>query len=173
MSLSTFRNWLRGKIGRIIEPIASNLLVWSRVIETRVGEVEWGREVLVERLNQADTRENALTSRIASLEEWREQAHWAREAIVERLNFIDSRDEALASTLGLLLHDMKSLQRFVAEQGTPIPAAELDAIAMRHRLAALEDHVEALLMQVESRPDRAELVSFPRPNDAEREKVVG
>ncbi len=190
MSVPTFYDRLKQKISRVVEPIAHGLLDWSQAFETRVGIVEarvgavevekdrllWGREALVERLNRAETREEALSVRLTALETSMEQNHWSREALVERLNFVDARDEARGKSLDLHHEDMRSLQRFVVEQGCPIDATQLDAIALVHRLAALEDHVEALLLRHEAQgreTDRPEIVSFSLPTEAEREKEIG
>ena len=190
MSHLSLRARIRAKVSRMVEPIAHGLLAWSHAVDTRVGVVEgrverveseietihWGRDALVERLNQADIREESLSFRIAAIEDWRNQADWSRDAIVERLNFIDSRDEIRASSVetqvGSIDGRIAELERTIDAQASPSNAADLEALAMGRRLAALEDQVELLLARIATHDDVESLVSFPRPAD-DREKAAG
>jgi chromosome segregation ATPase len=207
MSHLSLRARLRAKVSRTVEPIAHGLLAWSRAVDARVVAVEgrvdrveseiepihWGRDALVERLNQTDAREELLRSRIsaienaierdnaspriAAIEDRQNQADWSRDAIVERLNFIDSRDEIRASSVetqvGSIAGQLAELERTIDAQASPSNAADLEALAMGRRLAALEDQVEVLLARIATHDDIEPLVSFPRAADDDREKAAG
>jgi hypothetical protein len=194
---TTVRRRLAWNIGRRLEPLAVRLLDWCRALEARVGDVErrveegqrrasddlteiqaiegrvgslegradeawWGREALVERINELASRHEGLMSSMLALEEKAEQAYWAREAAVERLG------QAVADQAAANLR-IESLERRI-EEHVPLPMAfGLDALAMGRRLAAIEDHVEQLLVQGDpTGDDRAapRLVRFsPRDPD--------
>jgi chromosome segregation ATPase len=181
IATNTLRQRLSWGIRRRLEPLAMRLLDWCRFLEVRVedgerraqdtltevraiegrvhsleGQVQsleeravesyWGREALVERINELTSTNEGVAARLMALEEKAEKAYWAREAVVESLN----QAVANQSTANLRI---ESLQRQIDEY-VPVPIAfGLDALAMGRRLAAIEDHVERLLVEGDTTGD--------------------
>ncbi len=135
-----------------------------RALEARSDQAFWGREALVERMNQDDAREAAVVGRVSALEVRADQLYWGREALVERMN----RDDAVVEVID---RRITALQEKVDEQA-PLPLSfGLDYLAMGRRLAALEDQVELLLGQLSKEQEgrATTLVAFPEAP----EKAVG
>jgi chromosome segregation ATPase len=138
-------------------------------LSVRADQAEWGREALVQRLNEEDARMAALGVQLDTLGQQVVDMHWAREALVERLVEVDAGQGMLREKIEKVEVDLKSIPEEIS-----LPQAfGLDALAMGRRIAALEDQVEALLMLLarENAAIGAALVPFPK--SAASEKAAG
>ena len=145
---------LRRKLGRMVEPKAARLLDWCRAgdenmftvvgriasLEARADRGEWGRDALVERMNDQDCEIEHALNTVDELEPLVQDAYWGRSALVERFNDADCRTSLVDDTI-------KSMQTQIDEYVIRPLALELDTLAMSRRLATIEDQLELLLAQ--------------------------
>jgi chromosome segregation ATPase len=192
-------DWCRGletRVGNLERRVeegerrASSDLTEIEGLESRTVSLEgraelafWGREALVERINELGDRTEveAIQARIVSLEARAEDAFWGSEAVVERMNVYACDNEGLMARVTALEEEteqgywarealverlnqahatestatqqFETLRRQIDEHFSTQLAFGLDALAMGRRLSALEDHVESLLVQGEATRD--------------------
>jgi hypothetical protein len=116
-----------------------------------------GRQAHCElRETQLELREADLELRQARLEVWQKELNQRHNELDQRHNELDQRHNELDQSQNLLLHhqdqpeqDIKAaIDGCLAQVDRKLKALlamELDRVAIARRLAALEDHVEALL----------------------------
>lgn len=163
---------IKRRLRRLIEPGASRILTWCKIIdkprafgggflrtaterrlahiearawnlEGRLDRAEWGKEAVVERINTQDHRVEHNANLLASLEPMVHQAFWGRQALVDRCNEVDWRS-------GEMDNRIRAMQNQIDEYVIRPLALELDALALSRRLATIEDRLDALLTRMES-----------------------
>jgi chromosome segregation ATPase len=139
----------------------------------RTDKAEWGREAIVQRMNEDDAKVSSLVHHVESLGQQVSDMHWAREALVERFVQLDAAQNSLQETLRQEFEQVETRIAAVAEVAAVPQAFGLDALAMGRRIAALEDQVEALLVLLARENAAVSAALVPFPNSAPAEKAAG